>query len=254
MVLAIDIGNTNIVIGCFQEQTILFQERMATNPKATSLEYAAMLKTAFEMYDIDRHTIDGSILSSVVPPVTGTVKKAVMQYIGITPMVVRYDMKTGLRIAISYPEKLGSDLIVDAVAAMQAYPLPLIVIDMGTATTLSVIDRNKQYLGGIIMPGVGVSHDSLIARTAQLPKIALEPPAHVIGKNTVDCMKSGLLYGTAGALDGLIARIQAELGESCTVIATGGLASVIVPLCHNQMILDDDLLLKGLMVLYHKNK
>jgi type III pantothenate kinase len=226
---------------------------MATNPKATSLEYAAMLKTAFEMHEIDRHGIEGSIISSVVPSVTGTVQKAVLQYLGITAMLVRHDMNTGLEFALPEPEKLGSDLIVDAVAAVNEYPLPLIVIDMGTATTLSVVDRQRRYLGGAIMPGVGVSHDSLVSRTAQLPDIALTPPERVISNHTVDCMKSGLLYGTASALDGLVERMQAELGEPCTVVATGGLAGTVVPLCTCKMVTDDDLLLKGLMILYHKN-
>ena len=169
-------------------------------------------------------------------------------------MILGPGVKTGLNIMLDNPGEMGADRVADAVAALAQYPVPLVIIDMGTATTLSVINRNKQYLGGIIMPGVGVSHDSLIARTAQLPKIALEPPKHVIGKNTIDCMKSGLLFGTACSLDGLIDRIQAELGEPCTVVATGGLATVIVPLCKHPMILDDDLLLKGLMILYHRNQ
>ena len=142
----------------------------------------------------------------------------------------------------------------DAVAGIRNYPLPQIIIDMGTATTLSVIDRNGGYRGGMILPGVAVSHEALISRAAQLSKIAFELPKTTIGTNTIDCLKSGLLYGNAGALDGLIDRINAELGEPCTVIATGGLSGVIAPLCRNKIILDDDLLLKGLLILYEKNK
>lgn len=254
MILAIDIGNTNIVLGGFEGETILFIERISTNQAATDLEYASDVKTALDVHNIDPKEVQGAILSSVVPSVTNTFQRAVQKYLNVSVTVVEPGMKTGLSIVINNPAQLGSDLIVGAVAGIQEYSLPLIIIDMGTATTLSVINRNKQYLGGIIMPGVGVSHDSLIARTAQLPKIALEPPKHVIGKNTIDCMKSGLLFGTACSLDGLIDRIQAELGEPCTVVATGGLATVIVPLCKHPMILDDDLLLKGLMILYHRNQ
>lgn len=253
MILAIDIGNTNIVLGGFEGETILFIERISTNQAATDLEYASDVKTALEVHGIDPKEIQGAILSSVVPSITNTFKRAIQKYLKVSIKVVEPGMKTGLSIVINNPAQLGSDLVVDSVAGIHEYPLPLIIIDMGTATTLSVINQKKQYLGGIVMPGVGISHDSLIARTAQLPKIALEPPKQVIGKNTVDCMKSGLLIGTACSLDGLIDRIQAELGESCTVVATGGLANVIVPLCKHSILLDDDLLLKGLMILYHLN-
>lgn len=253
MILAIDIGNTNIVLGGFEGETILFIERISTNQAATDLEYASDVKTALEVHGIDPKEVQGAILSSVVPSITNTFKRAIQKYLKVSIKVVEPGMKTGLSIVINNPAQLGSDLVVDSVAGIHEYPLPLIIIDMGTATTLSVINQKKQYLGGIVMPGVGISHDSLIARTAQLPKIALEPPKQVIGKNTVDCMKSGLLIGTACSLDGLIDRIQTELGESCTVVATGGLATVIVPLCKHSIILDDDLLLKGLMILYYLN-
>lgn len=253
MILAIDIGNTNIVLGGFEGETILFIERISTNQAATDLEYASDVKTALEVHGINPKEVQGAILSSVVPSITNTFKRAIQKYLKVSIKVVEPGMKTGLSIVINNPAQLGSDLVVDSVAGIHEYPLPLIIIDMGTATTLSVINQKKQYLGGIVMPGVGISHDSLIARTAQLPKIALEPPKQVIGKNTVDCMKSGLLIGTACSLDGLIDRIQTELGESCTVVATGGLATVIVPLCNHSIILDDDLLLKGLMILYHLN-
>ena len=253
MILAIDIGNTNIVLGGFEGETILFIERISTNQAATDLEYASDVKTALEVHGIDPKEVQGAILSSVVPSITNTFKRAIQKYLKVSIKVVEPGMKTGLSIVINNPAQLGSDLVVDSVAGIHEYPLPLIIIDMGTATTLSVINQKKQYLGGIVMPGVGISHDSLIARTAQLPKIALEPPKQVIGKNTVDCMKSGLLIGTACSLDGLIDRIQTELGESCTVVATGGLATVIVPLCKHSIIFDDDLLLKGLMILYHLN-
>ena len=253
MVLAIDIGNTNIVIGCFENDKVIFRERLSNNHTATVLEYAVTIKTAFEMNGIDKENIKGSIISSVVPAVTSTVKTAVEKYLGITPLIIGPGIKTGLSIMIDNPSQLGSDLVVDAVAGISEYSTPLIIIDMGTATTVSVVDAQKQYIGGMIIPGLAVSHDALISRTSQLSKIAFEKPKKVIGSNTVDCIKSGLLYGNAGTLDGLIERINEELGAECTVVATGGLSTVIAPLCKHDIIIDEDLLLKGLMKIYEKN-
>ena len=252
MIFAIDVGNTNIVIGCCEDGKILFRERISTNHTATSLEYAAMFKTAFEMNGVELKSITGAIISSVVPTVTHNVKAAAEKLTGARTLVVGPGIKTGLSIKIDNPAQLGSDLVVDAVAGIANYPVPLIIIDMGTATTVSVIGANKDYLGGMIMPGVSVSHDSLISRTSQLRKVALEPPKKLIGTETVECLKSGMIYGNAGALDGMIDRVNEEIGE-CTVVATGGLAGVITPFCRNKVILDDDLLLKGLMEIYKKN-
>ena len=254
MILAIDIGNTNIVLGCFDDDKIILRERLSTNHTATLLEYAATLKTAFEMYDIDPKEIKGAIISSVVPAVTNTVKAAIEKFIGTQVLVIGPGIKTGLSIVIDNPSQLGSDLVVDAVAGLNEYSAPMIIIDMGTATTVSVINSKKEYIGGMIVPGLAISHDALISRTSQLSKIALEKPKKVIGSNTVDCIKSGLLYGNAGMLDGLIERINETLDEKCTVVATGGLSTVVAPLCKNEIIVDEDLLLKGLMVIYNKNK
>ena len=254
MILAVDVGNTNIVLGCIEDNEILFRERIYTNQLATDLEYAANLKTAMEMHDIRPEMISGAIISSVVPTMTGIFSAAVKKLIGVKPMVVGPGIKTGLSIVIDNPAQLGSDLVVDAVAGLSEYSAPMIIIDMGTATTLSVIDDKKRYLGGMIVTGMAVSTDALIARTAQLPKFAFEKPRRVIGTNTVDCLKSGLMYSNACALDGMCDRIEEELGQKCTIIATGGLASTVVPLCRRDIILDDDLLLKGLNVIYNKNK
>lgn len=253
MIFAIDVGNTNIVIGCCEGDEIIFRERVSTNHTATSLEYAAIFKTAFEMHGITPKEMTGSIISSVVPAVTRNVKIAAEMLTGTKTMVVGPGIKTGLSIKIDNPAQLGSDLVVDAVAGIKNYSVPLIIIDMGTATTVSVIDRNSDYIGGMIIPGVAISHDSLVSRTSQLRKVALEPPKKLIGTETVECLKSGMIYGNAGALDGIIDRIQSEIGE-CAVVATGGLAGVIIPYCRNKIILDDDLLLKGLRVIYEKNK
>ena len=253
MILAVDIGNTNIVLGCCEDGKILFRERVSTSLTATDLEYAVTLRTAVEMNGYYSTQIDGAIISSVVPTITNTVKAAVEKYARVRCKVVGPGMKTGLSIKIDNPAQLGSDLVVDAVAGINEYKAPMIIIDMGTATTLSVIDEGKNYLGGMIMPGIMISHDSLISRTSQLPRIALEEPKKLIGTNTVDCIKGGILYGSAGSIDGICDRIKQEIGRVCTVVATGGLAPVVVPLCKTQITLDEDLLLKGLMLIYNKN-
>ena len=253
MILAVDIGNTNIVFGCIDGEKILFRERISTVQSATELEYATIILAAFQMNSIDKDCIDGAIISSVVPTVTSTAKKAIEKLTGVSAMVVGPGIKTGLSIMIDNPAALGSDLVVGAVAAINEYPVPQIIIDLGTATTFSVIDSKRNFTGGIIMTGMAVSSDALTKRTAQLPKIAFETPKKVVGTNTVDSMKSGIMFGTAGSIDGIIDRIEQEIGEKCTVIATGGLAGTVIPLCKRKITLDDDLLLKGLLIIYNKN-
>ncbi len=254
MILAVDIGNTNIVLGCFENNEILFRERVSTNRVATDLEYAITIKTAMNMHQLDRTQITGAILSSVVPSVTNTVRHAIIKYCGVVPLVVGPGIKTGLSIRIDNPAQLGSDLVVDAVAGIKEYPTPLIIIDMGTATTFSVIDQDKNYLGGVITTGMAVSTDALVSRTSQLPRFSFETPKKVVGTNTVDCLKSGIMHGNAAMIDGMVQRIQEELAQPCTVVATGGLAALVVPLCKEKIILDQDLLLKGLMEIYEKNQ
>ena len=168
--------------------------------------------------------------------------------------VVGPGVKTGLKIKLDNPLQLGSDRVADAVAATNLYPCPLIIIDMGTATTVSVVDADKNFIGGMIMPGLMVSMEALATKTSQLPHIGLDAPKKAIGRNTVDCIKSGLIYGNAAAVDGLIENIEQELGQKCTVISTGGLAKIVTPLCKKEIIENDKLLLKGLMIIYEKNK
>lgn len=253
MILVVDIGNTNIVMGCFDGDKILFRERVSSSQKATDLEYAVSIKIALEMNHVESKEITGVIMSSVVPSITNTFKRAVEKLTGVKPLVVGPGIKTGLSILIDNPAQLGSDLVVDAVAGINEYPVPQIIIDMGTATTFSVIDKNRNYLGGMITTGMSVSTDALISRTSQLPKIAFEVPKKLIGKNTIDCLKSGIMYSNACSIDGMIERIEEELGEKCTVIATGGLANLITPLCKRKIILDDELMLKGLFIIYNRN-
>lgn len=254
MILAIDVGNTNIVIGGFEGEKILFRERVSTNRTATDLEYAVTVKTALHMNHFSVESVDGAVMSSVVPSVTSTFSRAIEKLCDVEVLVVGPGVKTGLSIVIDNPKQLGSDLVVDAVAGIHEYKVPMIVIDMGTATTFSVIDKNKNYIGGLITPGMAVATDALVSRTSQLQRFSFDVPKRVIGTNTVDCMKSGIMYSNATAIDGIIDRIEEELGEKCTVVATGGLSGTVTPLCRKEIILDDDLLLKGLMVIYKKNQ
>ena len=254
MILTIDIGNTNIVVGCIDDQKTYFIERLSTVRTKTELEYAVDLKTVLDIYHIKGTDIEGCIISSVVPQITNTAKLAAEKILKKEVMVLGPGVKTGLNILMDHPGQLGADLVADAVAGLNEYPVPFIVIDMGTATTVSVVNSKKQYIGGMILPGVRVSLDALTAHASQLSGISIDAPKHVIGKNTVECMKSGVLYSSAAALDGIIDRVEEELGEKATVIATGGLAKRIVSHCKKDIILDEDLLLKGLLVIYEKNK
>ena len=254
MILALDIGNTNIVIGCIDENKTYFVERLRTDAVKTELEYALDLKNVLELYHITKEDIEGSIVASVVPPVTTTIRRAIEKVTGRQPLIVGPGVRTGLNIKMDNPASVGADLIVAAVAAVRDYPTPLIIIDMGTATTMTVVDAYGSYIGGVIIPGLQVSLDSLVSRTAQLTKISLENPRQVIGKNTIDCMKSGSLYGNAAMIDGMIDRMEEELGQKATVIATGGLSRFVVPLCRREITLDDGLLLKGLWIIFQKNQ
>ena len=254
MILAIDVGNTNIVLGCIDGDECLFVERLSTVRTKTELEYAIDIKNVLDIYHIHRSDIEGGIVSSVVPQITNIVKLAVEKILKKEVLVVGAGIKTGLNIRMDNPAQLGSDLVVNAVAGIAEYPVPLLILDLGTANTVSVIDKNKNYIGGMIYPGIGVSLDSLTARASQLGGIGIEAPEHIIGKNTVECMKSGIIYSSAAAIDGIIDRLQDELEGEATVIATGGLAKKIVPPCKREIILDDDLLLKGLAVIYRKNR
>lgn len=254
MILAIDMGNTNIVIGGIDDEKTYFVERITTNHDKTDLEYAINIKNILEIYKIPISEIEGAIVSSVVPPLNSSILSAVKKICKKTPLLVGSGMKTGINIIMDNPKTVGSDLIVDAVAALKEYPVPIIIIDMGTATTMVVIDKAGSYIGGVILPGLKVSLDSLSGRTAQLPYISLSKPNKVIGTNTIDCMRSGIMYGNASMIDGMIDRMEEELGQAATIVATGGLSKSITPLCRHSIIYDDTLLLKGLLILYEKNK
>lgn len=253
MILLIDVGNTNIVIGCGNREKMFFSERISTQKTQTDLEFAILLKNILEIYNINPCEISGAIIASVVPAVTGRVKTAIQKIMHKKVMVVGPGIKTGLSILIDNPAQLGADLVVGAVAGIHYYGAPLIIFDLGTATTISVVDKDKNYIGGVIIPGIETAHEALTNNTSLLQKIAIEAPKKVIGKNTVDCMKSGSVYGTAASMDGMIERISAELGYTPKAIATGGLAGNVVPFCTHKIICDDELLLKGLIEIYNKN-
>lgn len=254
MVLAVDIGNSNIVLGCFEDDSIKFVERFSTDRSSTVMEYTVLIKAILELHGLDGCTFEGGIISSVVPSLTNTLSDAVERLTGRRIMAVGPGVKTGLRLAVDNPAALGSDRVTDAVAAVNCYDVPIIIIDMGTATTISVVDKNKNFKGGLIMPGVRISLDSLASGASQLPNIGIEPSGRIIGTNTVDCMKSGMIYGTASKIDGIIDRISDELGKKCNVVATGGLSGTIIPYCKHNIALDPQLLLKGLMLIYKKNQ
>ena len=220
----------------------------------TELEYAISFKNILELHDISTKELDGGIISSVVPPVTNIVRRSMEKILNREVMVIGPGVKTGLNILMDDPRQVGSDRIVNAVAVVHEYKVPAAIIDMGTATTICIIDGKKNYIGGAIIPGARISADTLTAKTAQLPKISIEPPNRLIGKNTVDCMKSGVFYGNAALLDGMLERMEEEMGEKLTIVATGGLAKALIPHCKHKIILDDALLLKGLKIIYEKNQ
>jgi len=255
VLLAIDVGNTHIEWGCIDGDVIRYTARMATSRTRTEDEYAMMLSQMFALREIKPSQIDGSIIASVVPELRQVLTRAVQMLCGITPMVVGAGVKSGLNIRIDNPAQLGSDLVVGAVGAMAKYPKPLLVFDFGTATTLSVINGKGVYLGGMIMPGLQLAVEALANRTAQLPHISLEAPNKVIGTNTVDCMNAGAIYGNAAMVDGVIDRVEEELGEPiAAVVATGGLSAKIAPYCKRKVIVEKELMLLGLKIIYDKNK
>ena len=254
MLLAIDIGNTNISLGCIRDDEILFEARIATDRSRTSDQYGTEILTMLGAFGVKKEEITDCIIASVVPPVFNSVKTGVIKVIGKQPMVVGPGLKTGLNIRVDIPSQVGSDRIVIAVAALAEYEAPLILLDLGTATTIDVVEPGSTYIGGVIAPGVKISSEALTNRAAMLPGISLEQPKQVVGKNTIDCMRSGIMYGTAAMIDGVIDRIEEELGHKSTVISTGGIAQFITPLCKHDIILERDLLLKGLNIIYKKNR
>ena len=253
MILTIDIGNSNIVLGGVKDDTIVFEARLRTEATKTSDQYCVDLQILLDVYGVDRKDVEGTIIASVVPQVLNSMRTAIQKLTGKVPLVVGPGLKTGLNILLENPGQTGADLVVADVAALREHKPPLIIIDMGTATTMSVLDKNGAHIGGCIIPGVKISMDALTEKTALLPGLQLDQPKRAIGRNTVDAMRSGIMMGTACMLDGMVERMEAELGSKTTVVATGGIAKFIVPLCKTPMIYDKDLIVKGLAALYRLN-
>ena len=254
MLLAIDIGNSNVVIGCLDDDLSPVETfRITSDLKKTEYEYGADMKTILEYSHIDLNGFEGAVIASVVPPLTNLFRIAVEKIFGLRPLIVGSGVKTGLNIMIENPASLGSDLVADSVAAMADYPLPVIVLDMGTATTITVVDRHGNYIGGAIVPGVNLSLNALASGTSLLQRVPLEAPKKVINTMTLESMQSGAVFGAASMIDGMIDRFEEELGESCSLVATGGIAGKIVPHCRHNITFDKYLLLRGLGMIYRKN-
>ena len=254
MIITIDIGNTSIALGGFEGDDLRFVARLATDPTKTEDEYASKIVNILNLHGVRRENVNGAIISSVVPPLNSVMKHAIDLIYGVEPLMVCPGVKTGISVLCDSPSSVGADLICSCVAANTLYSAPALIIDMGTATKMIVTNKNGAFIGVSIIPGVMMGLNALADGTAQLPKISLDAPPTVIGKNTVDCMKSGVVFGNASMLDGMIDRINTEFGEELPVIVTGGYAASIIPHCKHKMILDKNLVLHGLNIIYNKNK
>ena len=256
MLLAVDVGNSTTSVGLFdREKTLCFLARLDTDSRKTSDQICIDLMNLFALYHYEYADVTGAILCSVVPPLNFMMEKALTRLLGKPPMVIGPGVKTGLNIRLTVQTQVGADIVADAVSALEKFKPPIITIDMGTATTVGVISRDRTYEGGLLLPGVNVSLEALTRNAAQLPAISLQHPKTLIGKTTEDCMRSGIVYGTAGMLDGVIDRIREEFpGQEVSVVATGGNAPVIVKYCKNKIVYDKYLLMNGLWAIYQKNK
>ena len=250
MLLALDVGNTNITLGVYEGEKLLFVTRMATNPPRMEDEYASAMLSILHLYNIHTSQVNGAVLSSVVPRLTDDLARAVRRVWKVEPFIVSAQSVPELKVKRDVPNTLGADLVVGAVAAKAMYHGPCIVIDMGTATTLTGLNADGEVCGVVIIPGVGTSLDALTSRAAQLSSVSLTAPPQVLGRNTMECIQSGMVFGTACMLDGLCDRIEDELGAPCEVVATGGLAGLIVPHCSRKITFSDTLLLDGLKIIW----
>lgn len=254
MVFAVNAGNTHIWVGALEDGVVLFSCRLSTNKSLTDIEYAVKLKSILEIYNVDTASVSGAIISSVVPSLTATMVQAMITVFSKKPLVVGPGIKTGLNILLENPGQMGSGIVITAVAAMDKYPLPCITVNLGTTTTFGVLNKDGCYIGGCLCPGLNVSMDVLASATSQLPHVSLEAPKKIIGRSTVECMQSGLIYGFASMLDGMLERLEQELGETPTVVATGDSADRIIAHCKRKgIILDADLALIGLGIIYERN-
>ena len=253
MLLAIDIGNTNIAIGLFDKEDLVFKSKMATNKNKLSDEYAVKFKSILNLFNAGVENIDGAIISSVVPRLTNIMSEAILKCFKVNPIVVGPGVKNGINIRVENPSQMGSDIVCCAVGALAAYIAPIIIIDLGTATTISVVDKTLSLIGTAIIPGARISLDALSLNASQLQEVNIEQVKDILGTNTVDSMKAGILFGSASMIDGMIERIEDKIGQNPTIVATGGLSGIVIPNCKKMIIQNPDLLLKGLQIIYSKN-
>lgn len=253
MLLAVDIGNTNITLGIYNKEELKLTARLATDTTRTADQYAVEIRDILDINGISYKNITCCAICSVVPSVEKAIEQSVIKLCNITPLVLGPGVKTGLNIKIDNPAQLGADLVAGAVGAIAKYKMPCIIIDMGTATTISVLSKQGEYLGGAIAAGIRLTLDALTSKTAQLPSINIEAPEKVIGTNTADCMQSGLILGSASMIDGMIKKIEAQLGQPASKVATGGLAKEVIKYSEHKIDYNDNLLLDGLKIIYNKN-
>lgn len=253
MLLVIDVGNTNIVLGIFKDQELVDHWRVSTDRLRTTDEYGVLIRHLFYLNGVNSEEIDAIIISSVVPPVMPTLERMCQRYFGLTPLVIGPGVKTGMDIKYDNPREVGADRIVNAVAAYEKFGGPVIIIDFGTATTFCAVDKKGNYLGGAICPGIGISTDALVQRTAKLPRIEVVQAEKVICRNTVESMQAGVFYGFVGQVDGIVSRMRKELGCKAKVVATGGLAVIVAPATDAIDVVEPMLTLEGLKIIYDRN-
>ena len=253
MLLVIDVGNTNIVLGIFKDQELVDHWRVSTDRLRTTDEYGVLIRHLFYLNGVNSEEIDAIIISSVVPPVMPTLERMCQRYFGLTPLVIGPGVKTGMDIKYDNPREVGADRIVNAVAAYEKFGGPVIIIDFGTATTFCAVDKKGTYLGGAICPGIGISTDALVQRTAKLPRIEVVQAEKVICRNTVESMQAGVFYGFVGQVDGIVSLMRKELGCKAKVVATGGLAVIVAPATDAIDVVEPMLTLEGLKIIYDRN-
>ena len=253
MLLVIDVGNTNIVLGIFKGKELMDHWLVSTDRLRTTDEYGVLIRNLFYLNGVNSDEIDAIIISSVVPPVMPTLERMCQRYFGLTPLVIGPGVKTGMDIKYDNPREVGADRIVNAVAAYEKFGGPVIIIDFGTATTFCAVDKKGTYLGGAICPGIGISTDALVQRTAKLPRIEVVSTDKVICRNTVESMQAGVFYGFVGQVDGIVARMRKELGCKAKVVATGGLAVIVAPATDAIDVVEPMLTLEGLRIIYDRN-
>jgi len=254
MLLALDVGNTNTVIGVFDGQALVTHWRLSTRREGTRDEYGMLIKGLFDFGGLEFQGVSAIIISSVVPPLQGPLEEMSRQYFGVEPMVVGPGIKTGMPILYESPREVGADRIVNAVAAFEAYGGPCIVVDFGTATTFDAISARGEYVGGVICPGIGISSEALFQHAAKLPRVDISRPKVVIGRNTVGSMQAGLYYGYLSLVEGVVARMRVELGGKAAVVATGGLAQLLLTESTAVDHVDPLLTLTGLRILFERNQ